>query len=392
MPDLVRGEANDKDNPQVIFAWQIQNEGDNPDVPAGFFQPFSDLDFEVARPDGTIVVASTAVDPLDTDNQLDPTDNDGKGLIIILPFTIDGAEPLGVYTVTVNFTVDPENGGATFVGSHTMTFRLLDEAHPYVTNSYAQIQDMLDAGFPVAEPAPVGGYSFTDATRALTRASEYIELITSRFFNPRYLSHDKDGQGGPMLQTEHVIIGLTEVVFTFTTFTPSDIVIFNGDLRVYNRHIRQKLLEPDDRRDPRIEFLRTDLFRYSNYYGSGGDGALSSYSGFTESQQNIKLRGMWGFTDPSDSPFGKTPELIKEVTLRLAARYIKPLWSQIGGAGAGAGASGPAMMEKTEDQEVKYSEGAVDSGNGAFVGSLTGDPEIDQLLVLFMASPKFRSA
>lgn len=393
MPDLVRTEANDSGNPRVLFAWQPANVGDNAEVRGGYFQPITTLSFRILRPDGSELVAATVVDTALPANQLDRTDEHGKGRIYILPFAVDAAEPVGIYTAEVTFIVTPMGGSPLSSQVETFTFRVLDESQPFVDGAYAQIQDMLDNGFPVGNLAPTcGGFTFVDAVRALRRATDYVEMITSRTFDARYLSLDEDGTGGPVIQTEKVIIGLTDTAFTFTTFTPADLPIEEGDLRVYNRHIRQNMTEPDDRQDPRVEFLRSPVYRFPRAQLLGEVDILSSFIGFTDSQQNVKFRGMFGYTDFDGSAFGKTPELIKEATLRLAARYIQPLWAQMGGAGSNMSKAGPVKMEKTEDQQVQYTDAGITGGNNAFIGNFSGDPEIDQLLVLFMAPPKFGSA
>lgn len=391
--DLVRGVANNSANPRVLFAWQPVGVNDVVDG-GGFFQPITTLSFRILDPSGAEYIASTVVDTSDDDNLLDRVDEGGKGRIVILPFTILAAASIGTYTAEVTFVATPEGGTALPSKTVTYTFRVLDEAHPYVENAYAQIQDMLDNGFPVADPAPAGGFSTAQAALALRLASDYVEAITSRIFNARYLSCDLDGEGGPTKQTEHAIVGLTDVAFTFTTFTPADLPIEAGDLRVYNRHMRQGMLEPDDRNDPRIEFLRTPVYRFPRNQVLGDSDLFSSSVGFVESQQNIKVRGMWGYTDRDGSPFGRTPALIVNATLRLAARELEPLWVSIGGAGGSSGsAAGPVVEEKTLDQQVKYSDVAT-SGNAssAYVGSFTGDARIDQILALYMAPPKFRAA
>lgn len=401
MPDLVRTEANSASNPRVLFAWQASNVGDSLEtgVPAtlrqvkgGYFQPLSSLSFRVLRPDGTELIGATSVDVGDEDNMLDPPSKGGKGRIFIPPFTVDAVEPVGEYTLEATFVADPEGGAPLDPQVETLTFRVLDEDHGYVP-SYAQLQDMLDAGFPIGDPAPTGGFSFDDARRALREAASYIEAVTGRFFEPRYRQFDMNGRGGPAIQTDHVIIGMTSVTFTFTTFTPADLPIQEGDLRVYNRHIRQGLEEPDDRQDPRVEFLRTPVYRFPRSQLLGEVDILSSYVGFVDSQQNVKMSGMWGFTDYDGSPFGKTPDLIKELTLRLAARNIQPLWVRLGGAGAQTGFAGPVQTERTMDQSVSFANLAGTTGaGGAYAGAWTGDPGIDQIIALYLRPPKFGSA
>ena len=400
MRDLVRGVANDPSNPRVVFAWQSPTVGDSNDgatvrrLRGGFFMNLADpLTYRVLRPDGTELVAATNIDPTDEANQLDPVSTGGKGRLIVPTFTVDVAEPVGLYTLEVTFTAVPTDGPTLDPQTVSYTFRVLDEDLGYV-DAYAQLTDLLAAGFPVGDPTPVGGFSPDDARRALLRATAYINDITRRFFEPRYQVLDVNGKGGPVLQIEPPIAGLTDVSFTFTTFSPADLPIEEGDLRVYNRHLRQGMVRPDDREDPRIEFLRTPVYRYPRAQLMGETDLLSSYVGFVDSQQNVKLRGVFGYTDPDGSPFGCTPLLIRECTMRLAARYIEPLWSQMGGAGNRVYAAGPVTNERTMDQSVSYANAMFSGGanTAAFIGAFTGDPEIDNILVRFMAPPMMGSA
>lgn len=391
MADLVLGQANSLTNPQIVFGWQSPNVSDpaGNTLQGGFFQPLDSVSFRVLREDGTVYVGPTVVDPTDPAYQLDAADTDNAGRLIVLPFTVAAPEDPGTYTVEVTFVAHPPSG-ALAEQVVSWPFRVLDPAQGYLDRSYAQLQDMLDQGFPVGNPAPVGGYSFVQARRALLRASRFIEEITGRFFTPRYTAYDFDGRGGSILQVEHPIVGLTHVGFTFSTWRPADLPIQEGDLRVYNRHIRQNLTNPDDRQDPRVEFLRVAESSYRDLVYSSAD-LLSSNIGFAESQQNLKLIGVWGYTDYDGSPFGKTPDLLVELTLRLAARYIEPLWVALGGAGSAAMASGPIASERTLDQSVTFANFTSSVGAGAYFGAFTGDPEIDNLLVLFMAPPLMRS-
>ena len=119
MQQIVRGTTNDNTNPRVLFAWQSPNVGDSLEtgVPpskrqlkGGFFQPFSELSFEVLRPDGSTLVPSTVVDVALEANYRDPASDGGKQRLVILPFSVGAAEPVGTYTANVTFIVDPDDG------------------------------------------------------------------------------------------------------------------------------------------------------------------------------------------------------------------------------------------------------------------------------------------
>lgn len=389
MADLVRGEANSASNPRVVFGWQPPTVSDSVNSPlkAGFFQPNDAVSFRILDPAGTEYIASTVVDLGDDANLVAGT------RLVALPFTIATDQVVGDWTVEVTFTAHPEGGDALDPQTVSWTFRVLDEALGY-TSTYAQITDLLAQGFPVGTPPPCpGGYSLQQARRALERAARFVEEITGRIFEPRFETVDHDGQGGAILQFGNAICGLTNISLTFTTFSPADLPIAEGDVRVYNRHLRQRLVPrgQDDRQDPRIEFLRTPNYHFPRGELLGESDLLSGHTNFVESTQNVQVAGVWGYTDYDGSPFGKTPDLIKEATMRLAARYMQPLWQQVGGAGAGNGVAGPIQSERTLDQSVAYANLA-SQGYGAYAGAFTGDPEIDQILALYMAPPVFRSA
>ena len=394
--DLVRGAANSLSNPSVVFAWQPVSVADatNNALRSGFYQPMDAVSFRIVDGSGTEVIATTVVDLDDTNNLLDG-DQAESGRLIILPFTVPTSSPTGTYTAEVTFTAHPTGGDALAEQTVTFPFRVLDETAGF-TNSYAQLDDLVAQGFPVGQPPPcAGGYSYTKARVALERASRYVEEITGRIFGPHYMIHDHDGQGGPILQLNHAVVALTDLRLTFTTFSPADLPISEGDVRVYNRHARQRMIGKgdDDRQDPRIEFLRV-----ASDYGAARGGfmgdthLLSGRSTFTASGQNIQLSGVFGYTDWDGSPYGKVPDLIKEVTMRLAARYLQPLWQQVGGAGPAGTAAGPITVERTLDQAVSFANIAGEAGPGAYAGAFTGDPEIDQLLVLYKAPATYRSA
>ena len=346
----------------MLFAWQPTNFG-GPTNAGGFYQEVTGMSFRILDPSGTEYLPATAVDTTLEANQLDDaTSTGGLGRIIIPTFTIDTAQPTGRWTIEVTFEPVADDGTSFGTQTVTYTFRVLDEAHPFVENSYAQIQDMLDAGFPIGVPAPVGGFSFEQAEAALRKANAFIERVTSRRFYAWYGAHDHDGRGGPKLQFRHVVCGLTSLEWTNTSFNIVDRPAYSNEVRVYNRHLRQNMVEPDDRNDPRLEFL-TDRAWSDNHYSR-----LFSHAHFYESNQNVKVHGMWGYTDYDGSPFGRTPLEITEVALRYAARVIQPLWTAIGGSGANIGPAGPLLEERTDMQTVVYSEAGIESsGAGAYV-------------------------
>lgn len=237
----------------------------------------------------------------------------------------------------------------------------------FIPDAYATIEDMRAEGVPVTAV-------FTDArvAQALEAASALVEEYTGRVFHARFLDMMLDGKGGPILQLDEPIIGVEEIAYTFQSFTTLDLPLQEGDIVIYNRHIRDGLREPDDREDPRIEFLRVrGIDRVPLDYG-----ALDGSPGFTQSQQNVRVTGIFGYTEPTNAghPVGVTPAAIREVTMRLAFQKLRPLFSTFG---TSSGPSGPVTSERTMDQSITYASPT----QTQLYGGITGDPTIDQILL-----------
>jgi len=216
---------------------------------------------------------------------------------------------------------------------------------------------------------------------ASLRAAQVIERITRRFFEPRYLELRADGRGGRAVLLEMPIIAVDELrfdslgVLVNTTFADSD------NYRVYNRHL-QGVVQPDDRQSPRIEL-----------YGLRDAGSRASYGDlrFPRGQQNIVVRGVFGFTEADGSPYGATPVLLREAAMRLAIRNAGPLGSSQ--ASGDRRYAGRITSERTRDQSVTYSAGSSTGlGAAAANGAFTGDAEVDFLLGLFLAPPQMGAA
>lgn len=378
---LRQGTENNVGNPVVQYvSIRPGPAGDSSDdtAGAGFLVDPDSLTYRIVAPDESELVASTAVNLT--------TEKVGVGRFAPT-FTIDevgtaGPNPEGdLGTYLVEWTAEVAFGSGTSTVVRTTPFQLIPTDEPLV-DAYATVSDMRD------ECVPDSGV-FTDVRvkRALELGARYIERVTKRFFKPVYKgqvgSVNVDGRGGPILQLDEPIIALEEVSFTFTTFSPTDLPVEQGDLRVYNRHIRDNLTMPDDREDPRIEFLRVDSTRFARSFG-GPDVDYGLPVLFARSQQNVGLKGVFGYTDYDGSPAGGTPELIRWANMRLAMKHLRPLFRT---SGKGATVAGPIVMEKTRTQQVQYASTVGLSTEGAF----TGDSEVDQVLSSYVRPPTFRA-
>lgn len=226
---------------------------------------------------------------------------------------------------------------------------------------YAFVADMREEG--------VMASRVNDASlhEKLVRASRLFELYTGRSFEPKFKAVRTNGRGHGAITFEEPIIALESV------HAPGDPFYTEGLprqdlslLRVYNRHL-SGLTEPDDRENPRIEW---------GYQGPIWGGR------WVRGQQNILVRGVFGYTDPDDLvPTGTVPDLVRHAVKLLAFKDLPRLydlaerddfqkrWRLTG--------------ESTKEQMYTMFGGVDAATRGALVGGTTGDPEIDNIIILY---------
>ena len=359
---LVRGETSSVANPKLVFAYI--NSGT---TSAGrIMSPYS-LEFEVRYQDGSVHTVRRAVDLV--------TEAIECGYAPTITFVV--LDLLGNYRVNWFAKLTATSDEDTW----TTEFPLLAVGTP-IPDGYATIAMLRAEGVPVA---------FADARLALAIevASRRIESICQRFFEPRFQKQDFDGAGGPMLLLEDPIIGVCDISYIFDSTSTSEIPVVLDNLKIYNRHMRG-MTHPDDRDNPKVEFIGASAMVGSDYY-SGEE--YSRYSGtypqtrFSEGQQNVRITGWFGYTDPDSSPFGSTPALISYVCVLMAMREVRPKWDTFG-TGTGSGSHGNLTLERTRDQTVEYERGI----DATFKAGITGDPTIDQILQQFMVPLRLGAA
>lgn len=214
----------------------------------------------------------------------------------------------------------------------------------------------------------------------IARASRLVDHWTGRTFAPTSKTIKVDGTGRRGLLLDEAIISISEVhvldAFGFgdsETFT--DVVL--TDLRIYNRHLTEGLLDPDDRDSPKIEFVWPNRWNFGGSWPTG--------------RQNIQITGVFGFTDPDGTPNGKTPDLIQHATNLLVVRELPVL--------ADTSSRDDTRFrfaitnQRTRDQSISYSPnagGAAFSASGS--GRMTGDAEIDTILERYVRPTKMGAA
>lgn len=262
--------------------------------------------------------------------------------------------------------------------SFTEEFEVLSEVSGAASDGYCTIADLRDEGVTLAM------LSDLRAQKLITRATRYIDRFTGRFFTPKQLTVRIDGRGGRKLHLGDPIIAVQTVDIIFDSVSPSTSPIDTNFLKVYNRHISQNLTSPDDRENPLLEFVHdSDIMGVPASIFSG-----ISFRNLTwpKGPQNIRITGLFGYTDYDGSLYGKTPELIQEACMRLVIRNMTPLAT----AGSNPLPAGPIVKEKTRDQEVQYANLVGTAGKSYQFAGFSGDPAIDMILLDFSRPMEIR--
>ena len=269
-------------------------------------------------------------------------------------WTVPTLQPFGTYTITWFFkltTTSPE-----------VSFAEEFEVQAVVAGSgfdgYATVQDFRDEGF--TDP-PV---SDARLQALITMMSQRIDSLTGQWFEPRSGTMTIDGRDSRALRFPVPICNITEVRIDTT-------VVDASSYRVYNRHLSGTLF-PDDRSDPRIVFFEA---------AQNLPITLWSSAAFPAGFQNIEVDGVFGYTDGPGIP-GTTPLLIK-LALMLMVRKQIPLISNSEDRTAEL-IVGKIMREETRDQRAELNPKLMEK-DGTFGYQLTGDSEIDSILIQFMA-------
>lgn len=244
------------------------------------------------------------------------------------------------------------------------------------------------AGYVTLDDMRDEGYTSSDVTDAQIRrgasiANRIIDAQTNQWFEPRAHTFLLDGRGKSKMFLDVPIIAITAI-----SVDESAVTMDFDTIKIYNRHLTQKLLNPDDRFNPMLTY---DESYWQNIFGVSQKTEYLAGS-FYKGVQNISITGYFGFTEltpgapvgetdtNSQVPlsYGETPELIKYAARRLCVKHMYPLAKQAKGYGTDLSMMSHVRERKNRDQSIKF--GGVDVASS----SLTGDPEVDEILAGFM--------
>jgi hypothetical protein len=248
------------------------------------------------------------------------------------------------------------------------------------SDGYCTVQDLRDEGITVAMMSDIR------AGELISEASRYIERMTGRWFEARDRTFKIRGKRSKVVHLPHPIIKIDNVnLVTGRGSGANRDAITVDDLIVFNRHLTEGLTNPDDRDNPKLEYISTWGIDYPNR-----DDAL-----FPKFSQVVEVIGTFGYTElahgvtpgetSSDSQvpsnFGITPLLITKVCKLLVVREIGLMVD------FDDREDFKDRHRITEEKTVDQSYKKTSISDLKMTGMWTGDPEIDGLIALFVASP-----
>jgi hypothetical protein len=244
----------------------------------------------------------------------------------------------------------------------------------YQGPAYCTVYDLKAAG--LASASASDGV----AQRLIVQASRFIEHYTGRQFSAAYKVLNISGSSGRALLLEEPIIALETVILNYEgDFQTSNKEV--GTFTVFNRHIRENLFQPDDRDNPKVEFL----------HGWDFSGALSGgtrYSSrFWEGVQNVQIAGVFGYTEPDQSMVGCTPNLIRQACQLICFKQQFAPGSQ-----QRFDEQNKLRLTSEYTRDQGYIMDKPNSIRSTPIITHFGDPEIDAILYGFIRPPKMGAA
>lgn len=287
-------------------------------------------------------------------------------------WTVPSAAPVGTYEIKWYIKLTSSVAEQVYIEE----FEVLPEinlAGASPEENYVMLSEMRDEGVTTAMADD------THLAKRIALASRFVERTTKQAFYPRTKTLKVDGRGGPKLLLSEPIIAIEYVKVDVSPFQLSASIYDPAMYRVYNRHLSQGLLEPDDRSNPKIELY----YPVESYYHtrSSADRLV-----FPVGQQNVEVKGVFGYTDPDGSNLqGRVPDLIKHVTKLIVMRELV----KMGKVAARSDVINRIRLTSERTRDQAYTLEALGTRRGAF---FTGDPEIDNILAYYLRPPGLGAA
>jgi len=266
--------------------------------------------------------------------------------------------------------------GVTYYNTSTTAESAMSDPVRADLAGYVSVDDIRDEGFTETM------VSDANVIKGIQRATSTIDRVTRQWFEPRTRTFVLDGRRGQDLLMNVPLIAVTSFGIVDSSGEVDSIDL--TEVLVYNRHLTQGLLSPDDRDNPRIAWR--DMLPSEMRYARNGS------RDFVRGHRNIHVGGVFGYTEldsssvpaettpgsqiPSD--YGNTPELIKLAALLLTIRHMYP---RATGDGDAFIARNRVIEERTRDQMYKLAD--ISESDASY--GMTGDLEVDKILSTFIS-------
>lgn len=328
--------------------------------------------------------------PAGTFIALDPTQDEPAGHRLgtvghfYAPYTVPSDEELGDHLIEWRIR---QNAGAS-VDNYTEEFVVtLNVVVEFEEHLYCTVEEIRDEGFNekcfpgLFDPLTGNPFSTTQfdarVLGLIRMASRYVDRVTGRWFSPRTFGATNrflmDGKESRTLHLEIPIIRLDKLFIENQGLLSGDLTEIDiAAVRIYNRHL-SGMTQPDDRENPAISFIQTRILTVT------AGGLFPPPRKFPMGRQSVHLEGVFGYTDPDGTPLGETPALIRQATCRLVQRDI--LLDRDACA---------KLNVKQKYRIVSDKEGSttIRLQNIWLKGALTGDAEIDSILMSYKRPPR----
>ena len=343
-------------------------------------------------------------------------ENEQQGGVQVFPVTADTWQPVDLVNDVVVFDANAQNGAGTYcarwtvpdaapVGKYAIEWQyaLVQPVSTVFTSSFSEpppsgITRKFFEVLATATVLPGPQYALvadvrqalgcskdkvTDLRllRIIKLASAMVERITGRYFDARAQVHRYGGNSARILQVGQPIVGLTSVGIDTQPTQQGDLVVDLAMLRIYNRHLSQGMTLPDDRENPKLEFVHSDDLYGIRFVPFRGI-SLRSLA-WPIGVQNVHVRGYFGFTEPDGSPWGETPLLLQHAISLIAARELP----KIGDRDEREDAQWRWRVTADQAKEIR-----VEMADPRKWGEWFGDPEIDSILSSYIRPPELGSA
>lgn len=268
--------------------------------------------------------------------------------------------------------------GATLHGRHRVVWYFTltaDGAETEISEDFDIVTTARSWGYCLPSDMADEGLTVTDASAQrlatiISLATAYIERYTGNYFEPRAQVIQVDGRKGHAVLLDNPIVSLEKMEVS-SMFDGSLLEIDLTYCKVYNRHLTDGLLAPDDRHDPKVELLRVATLLSGDVVV--GLAPLASFTTWPVGVKNVLLTGVFGYTEADGSPAGTLPMLIRHAAKLLVMREYEKLTS----------------FDAREDRQHRHriaSESTQGMSRSYQARALTGeffDPEIDMILSAF---------